>query len=109
MMAHGLRATLLMGLTTLAVAADLLTLRVNAHDGVFMPASLTVPAGRRVKILIFNQGKSPIELENLQLRVEKVLGPQSDSFVVLNPLQPGSYHFVDDFHRDTGKLELLAR
>ncbi|WP_374352245.1 cupredoxin domain-containing protein [Chitinimonas sp.] len=90
-------------------AAGLFTVKVVAKDGKLSPARLEVPAGQRIKIEISNQGKTPIEFENLQLRVEKVLAPEAESFVVLNPLRPGSYSFIDEFHPQAGKLELIAK
>jgi len=104
-------ATLLLPLFAAgAMAADsLLTLKIIAKDGRFTPDKLTGPAGQRIKIEISNQGKSPVEFENLQLRVERVLGPDASSFVVLNALKPGSYTFVDEFHPQTGKLELTVK
>lgn len=103
-------AVLLCLVATTTLAADsLLTLKIVAKGGKFIPGRLTGPAGQRIKIEISNQGKSPIEFENLQLRVERVLGPEADSFVVLNPLKPGSYSFIDEFHPQTGKLELTIK
>lgn len=90
-------------------AADLLTFKIVAKDGKLTPAQVTAPAGQRIKFEIANQGKTPIEFENLQLRVEKVLGPGAQSFVVLNPLKPGRYQFIDEFHPETGKLELVIQ
>lgn len=89
--------------------ADLPTFKVVAKDGKLIPARLDVPAGQRIKIEVANQGKTPIEFENLQLRVEKVLAPDSDSFVVLNPLRPGTYTFIDEFHPQTAKLNVVAK
>lgn len=110
-MASALRRILPLALLAAAsmARADLPTFKVVAKDGKLTPARLEVPAGQRVKIQIANQGKTPIEFENLQLRVEKVLAPDSESFVVLNPLKPGSYAFIDEFHMQTGKLELVAK
>lgn len=90
-------------------AEDLLTYKIVANKGVLTPATLTVPAGRRIKLELVNQGQTPIEFENLQMHVEKVLAPNAQSFLVLNPLKPGSYRFIDEFHPQTGKLDLIAK
>lgn len=92
-----------------AHADALPTFKVIANNGILQPARLEVPAGQRVKLELKNAGTSPVEFENLRLRVEKVLGPGAESFVVLNPLQPGSYDFIDEFHAATGKLVLVAK
>lgn len=101
---------LLMALFSHNLAAETLpSYQIVARDGLLQPARLEVPAGKRIKLQISNQGKAPIEFENLQMHVEKVLGPGGQSFVVLNPLKPGSYRFIDEFHPQTGKLDLVAR
>lgn len=83
--------------------------QVSARDGRLLPAKLEVPAGVRIKLVIRNEGTTPIEFENLSLRVEKVLAPGAQSFVVIHPLKPGSYRFVDEFHPDTAEMLLIAR
>lgn len=91
-----------------AGAGELVTFRIEAKDGRLHPPELRVPAGRRIKIEIANLGAEPIEFESLELRKEKVLAPGANSFVVVAPLQPGSYRFFDEFHPDTGQGVLIA-
>jgi hypothetical protein len=95
--------------TSPAHAAELATFEVVAHDGRLFPEHLGVPAGVKLKLTLRNDGKVPVEFENTDLRVEKVLAPGARSFVVIHPLKPGSYPFVDEFHPDTGKLLLIAK
>jgi len=93
-----------------AVRADELAIyAIVLRGGRIEPAVLEVPAGRRIKLALRNEGPGPCEFENLELRVEKVLAPGASSFVVLAPLRLGSYRFVDEFHPDTGALRLLAK
>jgi hypothetical protein len=80
-----------------------------ARDGRFVPEELRVPAGKRIKIVIRNQGSAPIEFESLELRKEKVLAPGAQSFVVIAPLKPGAYGFFDEFHPDTGRGRLVVQ
>lgn len=90
-------------------AQELPTFEVIAKEGRLFPARLEVPTGTRVKLVVRNAGKSPIEFENLAMRVEKVLAPGATSFVVLPRLKPGEYEFIDEFHMDTGKMTVVAR
>lgn len=93
-----------------AVRADELpTYAIVLRGGRIEPASLEVPAGRRIKLTLLNEGPGPCEFESLELRVEKVLAPGARSFVVIAPLRPGSYRFVDEFHPETGALRLVAK
>jgi len=90
-------------------AQPLPTFEVVARDGRLIPPRLEVPSGSRIKLVIKNEGKSPIEFENLAMRVEKVLAPGGTSFVVLPRLKPGEYEFIDEFHMDTGKMWVIAK
>jgi len=94
---------------SIAHAAPLPNYDITIADGVFDPAFIEVPAGQRFKITIQNTGSSPAEFENLSMRVEKVLGPGVRSFVVIHPLKPGSYHFIDEFHMDMAGFEIIAK
>lgn len=90
-------------------AQELPTFEVIAKEGRLFPERLEVPAGSRIKLVVKNQGKGPIEFENLDMRVEKVLAPGAASFVVLPKLKPGEYEFIDEFHLETGKMRVIAR
>ena len=92
-----------------AAAEELPAFEVVAKEGRLIPARLDVPAGRRIKLVIRNEGKSPIEFENLDMRVEKVLAPGATSFVVLPKLKPGEYEFIDEFHEATGRMKVVAK
>ena len=90
-------------------ADDPVLFRLVAKDGRFAPPNLEVPAGRRIKIEIVNDGTTPIEFESLPLKQEKVLGPGARSSVVIHPLKPGSYPFFDEFHPDTSRGVIVAK
>ncbi len=99
----------LMMSVTLALAADLLTFKLEMQDGKFIPARIEVPTGQRIKIEIHNIGKSAAEFESIELRKEKVLAPGAQSFVVLAPLRPGEYKFFDDFHLNMPQGVIVAK
>ena len=93
-----------------AQAADELPVyKLEVRDGVFEPATIEVPAGKRFKIEISNVGKGPIEFESRDLRQEKVLAPGAKSAVVINPLKPGTYTFFDEYHMDLPKGKIVAK
>ncbi len=93
----------------IAHADETPTFQVVARDGKLSPERLEVPAGKRFKLDLRNDSRAPVEFENLDLRVEKVLAPGSSSFVVIRSLAPGSYKFVDEFHADTAQILLIAK
>jgi hypothetical protein len=89
----------------LAHAQDVHVVSVVLKDGTIEPAVLEVPAGKRVKIMVSNEGTTPVEFESKALKFEKVLAPGAKSSVVVNPLKPGEYGFFDEFHpQATGKI-----
>ena len=96
-------------LIAIAVQAEELTVfKLIARDGSFEPRKLEVPAGKRFKIEISNEGKGPMEFESRDLKQEKVLAAGAKSSVVINGLKPGSYVFFDDYHPDAPKSEIVA-
>ncbi|TRZ55710.1 MAG: cupredoxin domain-containing protein [Rhodocyclaceae bacterium] len=92
-----------------AQAGELLTFHVVAKGGRLSPERIDVPAGKRIKIILRNEGPGPIEFESFNPRIEKVLAPGGTSFVVLPPLKPGTYTFIDEFHPETGAMQLIAK
>lgn len=103
-------AVLALLLTVSYVHAEALyTVKLVARDGYFMPETIEVPAGKRFKLIISNEGRSPEEFESAELRKEKVLAPGASSFLVFAPLKPGVYTFFGEFHPDTAKGRIVAK
>jgi hypothetical protein len=92
-----------------AHAEELTVYKLSARDGVFEPLKIEVPAGKRFKIEISNDGKGPMEFESKDLKQEKVLAAGAKSSVVINALKPGTYVFFDEYHADTPKGQIVAK
>ena len=92
-----------------AASPELLSYSIVIKGGRILPARLEVPAGRKIKLTIKNEGPGPSEFENLSLRIEKVLSPGARSFVVIHPLKPGTYRFIDEFHPANSEMLLVAQ
>ena len=92
-----------------AVAAELPTFAITLTAGRIDPARLEVPAKTRVKLVLRNAGGGAAEFEGRDVRVEKVLAPGAESFVVLPPLAPGTYRFFDEFHPDAPDMLIVVR
>ncbi|MCF8151381.1 MAG: cupredoxin domain-containing protein [Burkholderiaceae bacterium] len=88
-------------------AAPLPTWTITVNDGVFTPKRLVVPAGKRIKFILKNNGPGPLEFENADLHVEKILAANAESFVVVK-LPAGEHLFVDEFNIATGELLIVA-
>jgi len=92
-----------------ATAAELPAFQIVAKDGKLIPNRLEVPAGVKFKLMFRNEGPGPEEFESTQPRMEKVLAPGASSFVVVQPLQPGTYRIFGEFHPDTAECLLIAK
>lgn len=90
-------------------AKEPLEFAVVTKDGQILPARLDVPAGRKIKLTLKDEGRTLIEFENLSLRIEKGLAPGASSFVIIHSLPPGSHRFVDEFHPKTAEMLLIAQ
>jgi cupredoxin-like protein len=98
------------GLAAIGVRAEeLLVVKLVARDGAFEPMKLEVPAGRRFKIEMSNEGKGPMEFESRDLKQEKVLAADAKSSIVINGLKPGTYVFFDDYHPEAPKGQVVAK
>jgi hypothetical protein len=91
-----------------AAPVALPTWTISVKDGVFTPKRLEVPAGQRIKFILKNEGPGPLEFENADLHVEKILAANAESFVVVK-LPVGEHMFVDEFNIATGELLVIAK
>lgn len=79
------------------------------RNGRFEPASLNVAANQPVKLKVVNAGDCAVEFESFELNRERVVPPGRSVTVILPRLDPGEYHFFDDFHHDAGQGTITAR
>ena len=92
-----------------AVAQDVASFKLTARDGVFDPVVIEVPAGKRFRIEIVNEGKTAIEFESRDLKQEKVIPAGGKATVTINALKAGEYRFFDEFHEKTGQGKIIAK
>lgn len=79
---------------------------LTIKDHHFTPAILEVPSGQKVKLIIDNQDATAEEFESYELNREKVVDGNSKITVFVGPLEPGTYPYFGEFHKDiaTGKI-----
>ncbi len=94
------------GLPGVAAGADY-SLAIEGHR--FQPATLAVPAGERVKLVIDNRDATPEEFESHDLRREKVVPGGGRVSVWMGPLPKGEYGFYGEFHQSTAQGKLIAK
>jgi hypothetical protein len=90
-----------------AQAADEYTIIIKNH--VFTPAELTVPADKKIKLIIENQDATPEEFESYELNREKVIAGNSKISVFVGPLKAGRYPFFGEFNQATAKGMLIVK
>jgi hypothetical protein len=91
-----------------AYAADAdYTLVIKEHR--FQPSELTVPSGKKIKLLIENQDATPEEFESHELNREKVIAGHASVTLYIGPLGPGRYPFNGEFNEATAKGIIVAQ
>jgi len=92
-----------------AIAAEEPVFEIEMRDGVIIPSRLEVPAKTRFKIVIKNTGTVPAEFESRELRKETVVPAGSTATMIIRTLDPGEYHFFDDFQAAAPPAVLIAK
>ena len=76
------------------------TVTVTVKNHRFQPSQLSAPANVPITIRVRNQDSTRMEFESVSLRVEKVVGGNSEGVIQIRPLAPGRYDFFDDFNQE---------
>ena len=97
------------GLTTAPVMADLPVFKLIIKDARFNPQTLEVPAGKKFKLHVKNEGPGVEEFESTDLNRENIVPPGGSLEIFLGPLEPGTYKFFGDFHPDTAQGRIVAK
>jgi heme/copper-type cytochrome/quinol oxidase subunit 2 len=74
---------------------------LTLKDHQFTPKELTLPANQKVKLIVKNEQSTSAEFESADLDREKAIEPGGQITVFLGPVDPGTYGYFDDFHRET--------
>jgi len=82
---------------------------LTVKDGRFNPETLEVPAGKKFKLIVDNQGPGPEEFESHELNREKVIPEGQKAEINLGPLKPGTYKFFGEFHPKTANGKIVAK
>jgi plastocyanin len=97
---------LLLPLAAYAADADY-TLTIKDHS--FQPSELTIPSGKKIKLLVVNQDVTPEEFDSYALNREKVIAGNSSATIFIGPLAPGRYAFQGEFHAATAQGAIVAQ
>lgn len=86
---------------------DIYTLVIKDHR--FQPTEISVPAGKKIKLLVENQDATPEEFESHSLNREKIIAGKSKSTIFIGPLSPGRYTFEGEFNATTAQGVIIAK
>jgi hypothetical protein len=92
-----------------AFADDLSSYPLTAKDGRFTPETIEVPAGKKFRLVVNNEGPGPEEFESHALNREKVIPAGQKAEIILGPLKAGTYDFFGEFHPKTAKGQIIAK
>jgi hypothetical protein len=70
-----------------SAAEDPYTLTIKDHR--FEPTEITIPADKKVALMVKNLDPTPEEFESVELRREKIVPGGTEAIVYLGPLKPG--------------------
>ncbi|MES1982947.1 MAG: cupredoxin domain-containing protein [Pseudomonadota bacterium] len=96
---------LLMPAISFAAEADY-TLTIKDHR--FQPAEFSIPAGKKIKLIVTNQDSSPEEFESSALNREKVIMGGQSGTLYIGPLDSGRYPFMGEFNQTTAQGVIVA-
>jgi hypothetical protein len=103
-----LAVLLLVGpLTVMAEPKHEYELTIENH--VFTPSEITVPANKKVKLIIHNKDESFEEFHSDSLKREKIIAGKKSGVVNIGPLAPGEYPFMGEFHSKTAQGRVIAK
>ena len=97
-----------LGFATVGSAAEA-DYKIVLKNHRFTPAITTVPAGKKVKLLVENQDASIDEFHSDDLHVEKIIAGNSKAYIFIGPLKPGKYTFMGEFNAKTAQGAIVAK
>lgn len=81
---------------------------LEIRDHLFLPEELRIPAGQKIKLVVYNRDSTPEEFESYELNREKVIMGNSKAIIFIGPLKPGEYPFFGEFNPTTALGKIIA-
>lgn len=80
------------------LAQQATVVQMTYSGGQFQPSDVRAPADKPITLRVKNLDAKALEFESKSLRVEKVVGANSEGVINVRALKPGRYEFYDDFN-----------
>lgn len=100
-------AVLLGGAPTMARA--ILDAEVMIKNHRFVPDTIEVPRGTKIRLKVINRDDVVEEFESFALNREKLVSPGGAVIIFLPALKPGTYEFFGEFHESTARGRIIVR
>jgi hypothetical protein len=97
----------IISLSSIAAHAEDYVIRIKEHH--FIPETLIVPTGEKIKLKIINEDPTAEEFESYDLNREKIIKGNSTGYVFIGPLKPGEYKFFGEFNMKTANGKVIAK
>ena len=108
-MLSALAVTLGLATAAPAWAEETPTFEIVIKNHKFEPATLEVPANKKVKLIVKNQDPTPEEFESYELNREKVIAGNTQAIIFVGPLDPGTYPYFGEFNQATAQGKIIAK
>ncbi|MDY6925934.1 MAG: cupredoxin domain-containing protein [Pseudomonadota bacterium] len=88
----------LLTLAPLQALAALPEVVIEIRDHLFIPQTVRIPEGKKVRLVFINHDPSPEEIDSFDLNREKVIFGHSKGTIFVGPLPNGRYKFFGELH-----------
>jgi plastocyanin len=105
---RALTALLLWLLMAPLVQAKTPVFEIEIRDHLFQPSELRIPAGTKVKLIVYNRDPTPEEFESYEMNREKVIVGGRKANIFIGPLEPGTYPFFGEFNPKTAQGRVIV-
>ncbi|GLX77095.1 hypothetical protein tinsulaeT_04350 [Thalassotalea insulae] len=90
-------------------AKEIPEFHLTLENHLFFPAEIEIPAGKKVKLIIFNKDAEAEEFDSFDLNREKVIFPGRKSTIYIGPLPPGDYEFFGEYNPNTATGKVIVK
>lgn len=88
---------------------EVLTAELHIKDHRFVPDIIELPAGKKIRLVIYNDDETIEEFESIDLKREKIIPGKSSTVIILAPLKAGEYKIFGEFHEDTAQGKIIVK
>lgn len=91
-----------------SVFAQTPEIEIEIREHLFYPSEVVLPAGQKIKLIIYNRDTTPEEFESYELNREKVIMGGGRGIVFIGPLKAGVYPFFGEFNLKTAQGKIVV-